>query len=66
MVFLGDKMKIHPKLAGGIFLFCYCGLIILLDKILQKHFFQTKAFIITLLIGGELVYIFFKKKYEDD
>ena len=59
-------MKIHPKLAGGIFLFCYCGIVILLDKLLKIHFFHTKVFIISLFIGGELVYIFFKKKYEDD
>jgi hypothetical protein len=59
-------MKIHPKLAGGLFIFFYCGIILLIDKLLKINVFQTKAFFITLLIGGEIVYIFFNKKYKDD
>ena len=28
-------MKIHPKFASGIFVFCYCGLVILFDKLIK-------------------------------
>ena len=58
-------MKIHPKFATGIFVFCYCGLVILFDKLIKTHFFYKPFFVLTFLIGAELVYIICKKKYDE-
>lgn len=67
MEFLREtKMRIHPKLASGLFVFIYSGVILIIDKIFCKNLIQTKFFFISLLIGTEITYLFCKKKFYDD
>lgn len=62
-------MKIHPRIAGGIFVFFCIIFAIILENILKIELtiiLTNKYFIIISLLLLTLVSIFFSKKYYDN
>ncbi len=60
-----NKMRIHPKLASGLFAIIYSITVLLIDKIFHINFLYSKFFLIIMLIGGIVVYFYFWKKYDE-
>lgn len=59
-------MKIHPKLAGGIFGLIYLAFGLIIEKIIHKDPLDFLAFYIVGFILAIFVYKFFADRYDGD
>ena len=57
-------MKIHPRLAGGIYISVFCIVVIILSKVFARNFFNNKFVLFCGIIGAIVVYEIFDRKYK--
>lgn len=57
-------MRIHPRVACGIFIFVYFIIGIMIGKILKKEIIDNILFIILMPILGLVVNNYFQKRYK--